>query len=200
MKSLSGSGLHLSLRMDSRSTCLHQARDPSFPDAKARRFSVISRPIFSVSSVRSLPPPFRDLVFFFFRSDFTKGLIHGGSLEDIRIDFLGNWIAASLDTYKYNFFTRTLKAENGTLSLLLDQSFVDAFKSAVTNCFNLLHWLYTSVILYIILLYYLFIYLFIIVIYYYCCCFFCFAHSQWWEKIEKRSTDWANPAAVLSSL
>ena len=60
---------------------------------------------------------------------------------------------------KYNLFTRTLKAENGTLSLLLDQPFVGAFKSAVTNCFNLLHWLIHHFII-------LFIYLFIYYYYY----------------------------------
>ena len=47
---------------------------------------------------------------------------------------------------------------------------MNTFKSAVTNYFNLPHWLYTLVILYIIFFYYLFI----IIIYYYYCCFFLF--------------------------
>ena len=119
MKSLSGSELHLSLRMDSRSTFLHQARDPSFPDAKARRFSAISRPIFSVSSVRSLPPPFRDLVFFFFRSDFTKGLIHGGSLEDIRIDFLGKHSFINFSKVEWSEFTAVSRSKLSWIWLLI---------------------------------------------------------------------------------
>ena len=75
-------------------------------------------------------------------------------------------------------------------SFLLDQPFVDAFKSAVTNFWIPLIDFIHHVILYIILFYYLFI------LYYYLLLlllFFCFAHSQWWEKIEKRSTDWTNP-------
>ena len=121
MKSLSGSELHLSLRMDSRSTFLHQARDPSF--AIARRFSAINRPIFSISSVRSLPPPFLDLVFFFFKSDFTKGLIHGGSLEDIRIDLLGKHSSEYESVYDS---AKTMWAERVTQENLVSSGEVDS--------------------------------------------------------------------------
>ena len=56
-------------------------------------------------------------------------------------------------------------------------------------------------ILYIILFYYLFIYLFIYLLYIIIVVvvFVLHIHSDR-KKIEKRSTDWANPAAVLSSL
>ena len=42
-------------------------------------------------------------------------------------------IGSNSNTYKYNFFTRTLKEWNTLPSFLLDQPSVDAFKSAVTN-------------------------------------------------------------------
>ena len=48
-------------------------------------------------------------------------------------------IGSNSNTYKYNFFTRTLKEWNTLPSFLLDQPSVDAFKSAVTNYFSLSH-------------------------------------------------------------
>ena len=59
-------------------------------------------------------------------------------------------ISSNSNTYKYNFFTRTLKEWNTLASFLLDQPSVDAFKSAVTNYFNL------SLLLFIIIINYLF--------------------------------------------
>ena len=73
---------------------------------------------------------------------------------------------------KYNLFTRTLKAENGTLSLLLDQPFVGAFKSAVTNCFNLLHWLiHHFIILFIYLFIYYYYYILLLLLFFLFCTF-----------------------------
>ena len=46
-------------------------------------------------------------------------------------------IGSNSNTYKYNFFTRTLKEWNTLPSFLLNQPSVDAFKSAVTKCFSL---------------------------------------------------------------
>jgi len=46
-------------------------------------------------------------------------------------------IGSNSNTYKYNFFTRTLKEWNTLSSFLLNQPSVDAFKSAVTNYFSL---------------------------------------------------------------
>ena len=46
-------------------------------------------------------------------------------------------IGSNSNTYKYNFFTRTLKEWNTLPSFLLNQPSVDAFKSAVTNYFSL---------------------------------------------------------------
>ena len=66
---------------------------------------------------------------------------HSSKLVDI-----GN----NSNTYKYNFFTRTLKEWNTLPSFLLDQPSVDAFKSAVTNYFSL------SLILFITIINYLF--------------------------------------------
>ena len=65
------------------------------------------------------------------------------------------------------FFTRTLKEWNALPSFLLDQPYVDAFKSAVTNYFSLPH--YTSFYYLLIdgLLLLLFIYLFIYFYYHY---------------------------------
>ena len=48
-------------------------------------------------------------------------------------------IGSNSNTYKYNFFARTLKEWNTLLSFLLDQPSEDAFKSAVTNYFSLSH-------------------------------------------------------------
>ena len=45
-------------------------------------------------------------------------------------------IGSNSNTYKYNFFTRTLKEWNTLPSFLLNQPSVDAFKSAVTNYFS----------------------------------------------------------------
>ena len=59
-------------------------------------------------------------------------------------------IGSNSNTYKYNFFTITLKEWNTLPSFLLDQPSVDAFKSAVTNYFNL------SLLLFIIIINYLF--------------------------------------------
>ena len=42
-------------------------------------------------------------------------------------------IGSSSNTYEYNFFTRTLKEWNSLPSFLLDQTSVEAFKSALTN-------------------------------------------------------------------
>ena len=50
-------------------------------------------------------------------------------------------IGSNSNTYKYNFFTRTLKEWNTLPSFLLDQPSVDAFKSAVTNYLSS-HWNY----------------------------------------------------------
>ena len=63
-------------------------------------------------------------------------------------------IGSNSNTYKYNFFTRTLKEWNTLPSFLLDQPSVDAFKSAVTNYFSLSHWYYLSLssILYLFIL------------------------------------------------
>ena len=55
--------------------------------------------------------------------------------------------------------------------LFINQPFVDAFKSAVTNYFNLPRWFYTSFYFIIYLLLLLFIIIIIII----------FAHSHWWE-------------------
>ena len=52
---------------------------------------------------------------------------------------------------KYNFFTRTLKEWNSLPPFLLDQISVEAFKSALTNYFNLCYFFN----LYIISFYYL---------------------------------------------
>ena len=41
------------------------------------------------------------------------------------------------NTYKYNFFTRTIKEWNTLPSFLLDQPSVDDFKSAIMNYFSL---------------------------------------------------------------
>ena len=65
-------------------------------------------------------------------------------------------IGSNSDTSKYNFFTRTLKEWNTLPSFLSDQPSLDAFKSALTNYFNLPHWFYTS--------FYCIIYLFIIIV------------------------------------
>ena len=46
-------------------------------------------------------------------------------------------IGSNSNTYKYNFFTRTLKEWNTLPSFLLNQPSVHAFKSAVTNYFSL---------------------------------------------------------------
>ena len=51
-------------------------------------------------------------------------------------------IGSNSNTYKYNLFTRTLKEMNTLPSFLLDQPYVDAFKSAVTNYLSLSHWNY----------------------------------------------------------
>ena len=48
-------------------------------------------------------------------------------------------IGSNSNTYKYNFFTRTLKEWNTLPSFVIDQPSVDAFKSAVTNYFSLSH-------------------------------------------------------------
>ena len=74
-------------------------------------------------------------------------------------------IGNNSNTYKYNFFTRTLKEWNSLPSFLLDQPSVKAFKSAFTNYFSLPHWFYTSFYFIIYLLY----------------CILFFAHSQRWE-------------------
>ena len=70
-------------------------------------------------------------------------------------------IGCSSNTYKYNFFTWTLKEWNSLPPFLLDQTSVEAFKSALTNYFNLSHWFYTSFHFIIYLLLLLFIYLFV---------------------------------------
>ena len=74
---------------------------------------------------------------------------------------------------------------------------MDAFKSAVIITESLSLTLYISDFIHNFIL--LFIYLFIIIYYYYCCFFVLHIHSDG-KKIEKRSTDWANPATVLSAL
>ena len=66
-------------------------------------------------------------------------------------------IGSNSNTYKYNFFTRTLKEWNILPSFLLDQPSVDDFKSAMTNYFSLSHWFCIFIIIK------LFIYLFIFV-------------------------------------
>ena len=81
-------------------------------------------------------------------------------------------IGRNSNTCKYNFFTWTLKEWNTSPSFLLDQPSMDAFKSAVTNYFNLL------IDFIIILLYYLFIQYYCYYFYYY---HDFFAHSEWWE-------------------
>ena len=48
-------------------------------------------------------------------------------------------IGSNSNTYKYNFFTRTLKEWNILCSFLLGQPSVDDFKSAMTNYFSLSH-------------------------------------------------------------
>ena len=73
-------------------------------------------------------------------------------------------IGSSSNTYKYNFFTWTLKEWNSLPPFLLDQTSVEAFKSALTNYFNLSHWFYTS--------FYFIIYLLLLFIYLFFFCFF----------------------------
>ena len=63
-------------------------------------------------------------------------------------------IGSNSNTYKYNFFTRTLKEWNTLPSFLLDQPSVDDFKSATTNYFSLPHWFCIFIIIVIIVIYF----------------------------------------------